>query len=420
MRIAIVGSGISGLAAAYYLYRKHEVLVFEKESWVGGHACTIEVEDDQGRPTPVDVGFLVYNEKTYPLFTRLLNDIGAPTAPSNMSFSVRCERCSREYASHTWTTALGGSLKQWFRPDHLHMLWEIPRFNRLARQWLRGFTGPKTLGEFVRAHRLSDTFVRHYLAPMTAAIWSAPPSRIHDFPLALYLPFMDNHGLLSVADHPRWRTIRGGSREYVRRLIAPFQRQVYWNTPVRHILRRPHGVELQLDHDTVRVDAVILAVHSDQALALLGDATPAERSALSAIRYQKNEIVLHSDTGLLPRQPRLWSSWNYHVTDCADNTAPLTMTYWINKLQNLSTQSPFLVSLNSTISIDPNKVHWRARFDHPQYDHSTPRAQALLRSLNGQRATYFCGAYLGWGFHEDGIRSAREVAWAIEQERAAA
>jgi predicted NAD/FAD-binding protein len=255
---------------------------------------------------------------------------------------------------------------------------------------------------------------------MTAAIWSAPPSTIHEFPLDLYLPFMNNHGLLSLSDHPQWRTIRGGSREYVRRLIAPFKRQLYRNTPVRHILRKPQGVELQLDHDTVRADAVILAVHSDQALALLGDATSAERSALSAIRYQPNEIVLHSDTRLLPRQPRLWSSWNYHVINCSDDTAPLTMTYWINKLQNLRTRSPFLVSLNSTVSIDRDKVHWRARFDHPQYDRSTPRAQALVRSLNGQRATYYCGAYLGWGFHEDGVRSAREVAFAIEQERAAA
>ncbi len=421
MRVAIVGAGISGLAAAYYLHRKHEVFVFEKEHWIGGHACTVEVTDSKGATLPVDVGFLVYNEKTYPLFSDLLRAIQAPTRPSNMSFSVRCQSCKVEYASHGLRAIFGGSLFQGFPRQQLSLLREILRFNKLARRELSQPAPQATLETFLAKHRFSRHFFRHYLSPMTAAIWSAPPQSTQNFPLELLLRFLHNHGLLGLYGQPQWRTIRGGSREYVRRLVAPFADRVWVRTPVQAILRKADGVELRLESDTVRVDSVVLAVHSDQALALLGEAASnAEREALSAIRYQDNEIALHMDTRLLPQDPSLWASWNYHVDDCSDPSQPLTMTYCINHLQHLPTTTPFCVSVNSRQQIRPEQILRQWLFHHPQYNPQVPRAQDTLRKLNGTRNTYYCGAYLGYGFHEDGVRSAFEVAQAIDQAQVAA
>ncbi len=421
MRVAIVGAGISGLAAAHYLHREHEIFVFEKEDWVGGHACTVEVEDEQGNNIPLDVGFLVFNDKTYPLFSALLHEIGAPTQRSDMSLSVRCQRCRYEYATHSLKTMLGGSLARGLLHRHFRMLREILRFNKLAQSWLRQPNSWSNLGMFLMANRFSEDFFRHYLGPMTAAIWSAPPSHTLDFPLELLLRFLHNHGLLSVAGQPQWQTIRGGSREYVRRLVAPFAHRVQIRTPVRTIVRNPHGIEVYLDKEVVKVDAVVLAVHSDQALQILGQhASPAEREALTAIRYQANDITLHTDTRLLPSRLNLWASWNYSVRHCTAPSQPLTMTYWINRLQNLPTATSFLVSVNAQQQIHPTKILRRWRFHHPQYDPRVPKAQDTLRALNGHRNTLYAGAYLGYGFHEDGVRSALEAAEAIRRMRVAA
>lgn len=421
MRVAIVGAGISGLAAAYYLHRNHDILVFEKEDWIGGHACTAQVTDHVGRSLPVDVGFLVYNERTYPLFSALLRDIGAPTQPSHMSFSVRCRRCGCEYATDRLQSIVGNAFWRGLGLQHLQMLREILRFNSLARRWLQQPSTSTTLQSFLEEHRFSGYFFRHYIGPMTAAIWSAPPAATGNFPLAPFLRFLHNHGLLSVADQPQWRTIRGGSREYVRRLVAPFAERVQARTPVRRIVRARDRVELYLGTDVVQVDAVILAIHPDQALQLLmNDVSPEECRALSAIKYQPNKITLHTDITLLPRARKLWSSWNYHVADCRNSSQPLTMTYWINRLQTLPTATNFCVSVNAEEEIQSDRVLQQWLFHHPQYDPGVPAAQDALRTLNGRRRTFYCGAYLGYGFHEDGVRSALAVAQAIHEARIAA
>lgn len=419
MRIAVVGAGVSGLVAAHFLSKEHEVFVFEKESWAGGHACTVTAHDEAGQEVPVDIGFLVYNERTYPVFTKILRAIGAPTRPSEMSLSVTCLRCQLQYASHNLTTVLG--LPHRFPPwQHTQMLLEILRFHRLANAYRNRAQAGETLGDFFHTHRFSDVLLRHYVGPMTAAIWSAPPGAVRHFPLALFLEFMHNHGLLRVYGQPRWRTIDGGSREYVRRLIRPFAERLYLNAPVRQVVRRPWGVELHVNGSIVRADKVVFALHADQALRILADTSPQERRALESIKYQANEIVLHTDTRMLPHNRALWASWNYHTPDCHDESKPLAITYNLNRLQRLRTNTTFCVTLNCADRIDPQRIIGRWTFDHPQYTPRVPHAQNELRALRGERHTYFCGAYLGYGFHEDGARSGFEVAHLVTRERAAA
>lgn len=416
MRIAIVGSGISGLVAAHHLHRRHEIAVFEKDEWLGGHSHTVTVADGADE-LAIDTGFIVYNERTYPIFTRLLSDLGVATQPSDMSFAVRCRRCRLEWAG----SGLAGIFAQKQRlasPAHYRMLLDIVRFNREARRALHDArSAERTLTEFLDARGYSKGFVRHYLLPMGAAIWSSPPGAFGEFPLPILLRFLDNHGLLTIAGQPIWRTVVGGSRQYVRALVAPFADRVRARTPVRSIRRGPRNIEITLEGGATECfDRVFLATHADQALALLEDPSVEERHALSAIPYRANLAVLHHDDSVLPRRHAARASWNVELDDCSDAAAPLVLTYSMNRLQRLSSRREWCVTLNDERRIAPERIRARIPYEHPVYTARIVAAQRALGELGGTRGTYYCGAYLGFGFHEDGARSGLEAARAVENE----
>ncbi len=414
MRIAVVGAGISGLAAAYFLRPRHEVLLFEQEPRAGGHAWTWEVASAQGL-VHFDVGFLVYNEQTYPIFTQMLRELAVPTIPSEMSFSVQCRGCRFEYASHGLRAFLGGA-RGWWRPQFPRMLADVLRFYRLGQRWLESPDRCKTLGEFLAQHRFSQEFARHFILPMTAAIWSAPKRQAAELPLGLFLRFFANHGLLSLRGQPQWRTIRGGSREYVNRLLERLGSAVHLGARVERVTRSARGVRLQVvGVGEVNADAVVLALHSDQALRVWRDASPEERAALRAIPYQRNAVVVHSDPSVMPSRRLLWASWNYHAVDCHEAQRPVQITYWINRLQSLPHPPHWFVSLNCAEEIDQQSVLGRFEFDHPLLSHDATWAQQRLRQLSGRHRVFFAGAYLGYGFHEDGARAGWEVAAQVDR-----
>jgi uncharacterized protein len=403
MKIAIIGAGVAGNVAAAELHRNHEVTVFEAGDHVGGHSHTHRVEID-GQEHAVDTGFIVYNERTYPEFTRLLTRLGVATRPSTMSFSVRCESSGLEYNGNTINT-LFAQRSNFFRPS-FHRMWrDILRFNRHAPQAVEAGGGELTLGEYVRAHDYSPQFVNNYLMPMAAAIWSATPVDVAAMPARFLIGFFRNHGMLSVNDRPQWRTIEGGSARYVEKLVAPFRSRIHLRTPVEsvqrfatHVMVKVRGAEAQ------RFEQVFFACHSDQALRMLGDATPAEREVLGAMRYQRNEVVLHTDASLLPRRRLAWAGWNYHLPREAMDR--VCVTYNMNILQGQVTREPLCVTLNRSDAIAPQKVLRRVVYDHPVFNTEAVTAQLRHREINGARRSYFCGAYWRFGFHEDGVQSA--------------
>lgn len=296
------------------------------------------------------------------------------------------------------------------------MLWEVLRFYREGRKWLERPDDCSTLGEFLRRRQFSEFLLQHFLGPMTAAIWSAPAATVHNFPLSLFLRFFQNHGLLQVRGQPQWRTIRGGSREYVSRLARHLGEHLVLGAPVEKVRRAPDGVRLWVGgRGEVRVDAVVLAVHADHALTILRDASADERAALSSIPYQRNSLVVHSDPRLMPRQRRLWASWNYHTAHCSEDSGALQMTYWINRLQSLPERHPIFVTLNPSEQIPERAIIRRISFEHPVYTEGIVQGQRALRALNGARRTYFAGAYLGYGFHEDGARSGWEISQLVDR-----
>jgi predicted NAD/FAD-binding protein len=402
VKIAVIGAGIAGNVAAWHLCRRHEVTVFEAGSHVGGHTHTHEVEQD-GRHYAVDTGFIVYNDWTYPNFVRLLEDLGVASQDSSMSFSVRDERSGLEYNG----TSLNGLFAQRanvLRPSFLRMLRDIVRFNREAPGLLAQTKEP-ALGEYLRAERYGRHFIEHYLIPMGAAIWSTDPALMLAFPARYFVRFLHNHGMLSVNARPQWRVIQGGSARYVEKLTAPFRDRIRLNAPIAWVRRMPGHVLIKpCEGEIARFDAVFLACHSDQALALLRDATAAEREVLGAIGYQRNEAVLHTDTALMPRSRRAWAAWNYHLPDGPRHGA--TLTYNMNILQSLDAPRPFLVTLNRSDAIDERHVIRRIAYDHPLYTPAAVAAQARHHEINGVQRTWFCGAYWGFGFHEDGVVSA--------------
>ncbi|MDZ7677918.1 MAG: FAD-dependent oxidoreductase [Acidimicrobiales bacterium] len=417
MKLAIVGTGISGLACAHRLHRSHEVTLFEGADRVGGHSNTVRV-DLADETHHVDTGFIVYNEANYPRFTRLLAELGVETQPSEMSFSVRNER-----TDHEWS---GSSLDGLFahrgdlvRPRHWRMLADILRFNRAAHALLATTAstepGP-TLDEFLTEHRFRGAVVEDYVVPLGASIWSADPTTFGRYPSASLFRFLDNHGLLSLGGRPAWRTVTGGSAQYVDRLVAPFRDRIRLGQGVEKVVRDPDGgdggVELvTADHEPERFDQVILACHADEALELLGDPTPAEHEILGAIRFQPNVATLHTGTAMLPRSPRAWSSWNYHVT--VEERRRPTLTYWMNRLQSLDSAHEICVTLNRPDEINPSTVLGQFEYSHPVYDPGTLAAQARRHQIQGRRNTWFVGAWWGYGFHEDGVASSDEVAAAL-------
>jgi predicted NAD/FAD-binding protein len=406
MKVAVVGTGISGLVAAFLLRDEHDVTLFEANDYVGGHTHTIAVDVD-GRGYAVDTGFIVYNDETYPNFKRLLRLLDVASQPSYMSFAVRCDRTGLEYC--------GSSLNQLFaqrrnllRPSHYRMVLDIRRFSRDFPRILSEVEEQQTLGEYVRLCRYSEGFVERFLVPMGAALWSADPARIRDFPIRRFVEFFDNHRFLSWADQPPWKVIRGGSRRYVEALIGPFRDRIRLNCRVTRVRRHSNRVELQTQAGTDEVfDEVVIATHSDQALAMLSDASAEERRVLGAIPYQENDVVLHTDIRMLPRNRRAWASWNYQIP--SETQRSVAVTYNMNKLQRLDASETFCVTLNRTDALDPARVIVRQTYHHPEYSPAAIVAQKQHAQISGVNRTHFCGAYWGYGFHEDGVNSALAV-----------
>jgi uncharacterized protein len=406
MRIAVIGAGISGNVCAWLLHQAHDVTLFESNGYAGGHTNTVDVVA-YDREFSVDTGFMVFNDRTYPEFSRLLELLGIEYQPSDMSFSVRCDRTNWEYqgSSLNGLFAQRGNL---VRPAFYRMLSDIVRFNRAATAASDQLSDSETLGEFLSRRRYGPKLVSHYLVPMTAAIWSAPPRQILEMPARFLFQFFRNHGLLQLRDRPEWRTIPGGARRYVRAMLEPLGSRVRLGTPIEEVRRGPEQVDVRTaSGETETFDAVVFACHADQALRMLADATDRERDVLSSFPYQRNLAVLHTDQSFMPRRRAAWASWNYHIAP--DPSLPVAVTYDVNRLQRLGAPGPICVTLNPADRIAPDKVLAEIEYHHPVFGPGTLRAQQMHTDLNGARRSYFCGAYWRYGFHEDGVQSALTV-----------
>lgn len=413
-KIAIIGTGISGLSAAYYLGRGHELTLYESAPAIGGHTATVDVEAG-GRCHAVDTGFIVYNDWTYPRFIELLGELGVASKPTEMSFSVRCDDSGIEYGGSCLNT-LFAQRRNLLKPSFHGMLADILRFNRqLVRDLELGQLPPAmTLGDYLQQNHYGEEFVFRYLVPMGCAIWSASTTDMLEFPLLFFARFFSNHGLLSVNDRPRWRVIEGGSRAYLEPLTRGFAGSIRTNARIAEIRRRADAVEVVMqDGSLSRFDQIVFACHSDQALGLLADATAAEKSALAAIPYQPNEVVLHTDERLLPRNRRAWSSWNYWLRQRYQARAVLT--YDMNILQGIESDTTFCVTLNAGEAIDTNRIVDTFEYSHPVFSLASVDAVRRIEAFNGSNRTWFAGAWLGNGFHEDGVASGRRAAEAINR-----
>ncbi len=406
MKIAIIGTGIAGNVVAHHLYRKHDITLFEANSHVGGHTHTHAVTSN-GRPYAVDTGFIVYNDWTYPNFIALLDELGVASQATSMSFAFRCEASGLEYCGSS-LNRLFAQRRNLLRPVFYRMLRDILRFNHEAPLLLQPGAPALTLGDYLALHGYSGTFIDDYIVPMGAAIWSTDPQRMLSFPAISFVRFFTNHGLLSLSERPQWRVIQGGSKQYVDTLVAPFRHRIRLGTPVTAVKRCASHVTVQAaHHEAERFDAVFLACHSDQALAMLDPPTRCEREVLGAIAYQQNEVVLHTDTGLLPRRRLAWGAWNYHRLD--RQCERVAVTYNMNILQGLDAAETFCVTLNNTAAVHADRIIKRMRYDHPVCSTACVAAQRRYKEISGIRRTYFCGAYWRNGFHEDGVVSALEA-----------
>ena len=407
MRIAVIGSGISGMAAAYYLSRKHEVTLFEKDARLGGHTHTVTVESSLG-PLAVDTGFIVHNDRTYPHLVRLFSELGVETQPSDMSFAVMSQSSGYEYSSR----GLNGFFarrSELFGRQQYRLLLEILRFNREAPKLLENPTlAALTLGDLIEQGRYSSLFTERYLYPMASAVWSMSVDAIRNFPAMTLVRFFQNHGMLGINTHPQWKVVRGGSMNYIAPLTAPYRDRIFLGIAIQHIARDQTGVTLRfVNRPAMRFDEVVFSCHGNQILPLLEAPSDREREILGRFTTSRNEVCLHTDARWLPRRPQARASWNYALSE---EPGAATVTYHMNRLQSLTTPEDYCVTLNANGDIDSGKVLRRMVYHHPVYESAAVRAQERWHEISGRNRTHFCGAYWFYGFHEDGLNSALRVA----------
>jgi uncharacterized protein len=407
-KIAIIGTGISGLGAASLLHLHHEITVYEKNPYIGGHSRTIEVKTTEG-VVPVDTGFIVFNHKNYPLLTKLFAHLEVPTIKTDMSFGVSIRQGWLEYGTQHLTDMFAQK-RNFFRPAFWQMLRDILRFNKEAHRYLEADSSV-TLGQCLDELRLGDWFRRYYMLAMGGAIWSTPLAQMLAFPARSFVRFFDNHGLLTVNDQPQWHTVLGGSQEYVRRLIAPFKHRIRLNCGAIAVVREGGKVRVTDNTgETTEYDEVVFACHADQVLAMLQNPAAEERNILGAFRYQPNRAVLHSDLSFMPKRRAAWASWVYLSEQREDKTEAVSLSYWMNQLQSLKTQMPLIVTLNPGREPEPHLVHDEYGFEHPLFDTAAIENQNRIASIQGKDKLWFCGAYQRYGFHEDGLLSAVKLA----------
>jgi len=409
MRIAVIGSGIAGLSCAWLLSRQHQVVLFEREPRLGGHTHTHDVERF-GQQYRIDTGFIVHNREHYPLLSRLFDDLGVATQPTRMSFSVRDDRSGLEYNAETFDT-LFCQRRNLVSPPFWRMVQDITRFYRTAPALLQAPDDGPCLGDYLAEPRYSPLFIEDHLLPMASALWSSPQAQVRTFPAKYLVAFMANHQMLQISERPQWRVVTGGSDRYVQAISSNWPVQVRLQQAVQSVQRDAGAVRIRTVHGEDSFDQVVFACHSDQALALLADASAAEHAVLGAIAYQCNDVVLHTDARVLPTRRKAWAAWNAHVAD--DPSTACSVSYCMNVLQSIASPEPFVVSLNRDAAIDPQRVIARMRYQHPVYSHASIAAQRQRSAVNGHNRTWYCGAYWGFGFHEDGLRSGVEVASAL-------
>ncbi|WPJ94540.1 FAD-dependent oxidoreductase [Coraliomargarita algicola] len=413
-RIAVVGCGVAGLTAAWLLQRKHEVHLFEKNDYVGGHTRTLQVPQGPDAGTPVDTGFIVMNHRNYPNFTQLLKQLNIELEDSSMTFSFYDHASKYGYSGNS-VSSLFPSFSYLFKIKHLALVGDLYRFARIGYRDLNsGYLAGKTLGTYCDERGFGKAFQENYLYPMGAAIWSSPISEMRAFPAQAYLHFLENHGLLRLSNRPQWRYVKGGSRSYVRAMLQSFKNPPHLNAAPTRIMRHGRGVTLQMqDGQELDFDELVIGAHADEALRLLGDPSSHEIANLGPWRYQPNTVTLHTDTKQLPSHSKLWSSWNF-VREAGDaETRPVAVSYYMNRLQNLPTERHYIVTLNPSQPISEDKIINSTTLMHPLYSFESMGTQAKLRSMNGADHTWFCGSYFGYGFHEDAVTSAVEVAQAF-------
>ena len=413
MLIAIIGAGVSGLTAAHYLQADHEITIFEAGSHIGGHANTLTVKET-GHDVPIDTGFIVFNDWTYPHFQEMVLPLGVEIHESDMGFSAKSANSSFEWAGNTLSSLIFNR-DNWWRLQSYQILLDMLRFNRQAKRYVASHTKEQwTLAEFLTHYGFSKSFIEYYILPMGAAIWSSSPTSIREYPAKSFLHFFYNHGLLNLFKRPQWKTIVGGSQEYVSRLCQPFQKQIHLNTAVQSVYRTTTGVEIETTSNNNRqhFDHVIFACHSDQALALLQKPTELEQDCLSAFPYQLNVATLHNDSSLMPKRKNTWAAWNYYIPETAGDRVQLT--YYMNLLQKIDSDKDYFVTLNDNGLIDETKIHARINYMHPVFNQAAIDAQKLFTEMNQINNTSYCGAYWRNGFHEDGVWSALQAVTAIQ------
>lgn len=408
MKIAIIGSGISGLTTGYLLSKNHDITMFEKNDYIGGHTHTHEI-DHEGKNLSVDSGFIVYNERTYPNFIKLLDQLGVKRQLTRMGFSVKSESDDLEYAGHS-LNGLFAQRSNFFRPSFIRMLRSMKRFNQEARRDLSSIDPERTLGDYLMSNNYPTEFIQHYIIPIGAAIWSTVPSDMMNIPAVFFIRFFENHGLLQITNRPNWWVIKGGSKKYVDKIISKFKNDIRLSMPVKNVKRNKDLVTINFGSDgehEEKFDAVVFATHSNQALTLLHQPTKDEEEILGSILYQSNDAILHFDDAILPKRKTAWSSWNYLLDQ--DQSKPVALTYNMNILQGIVSSKTFCVTLNTQDLIKPEKVIKYLNYEHPLFTLSSIKAQEQKSKISGKNNTYYCGAYWHNGFHEDGVVSALDV-----------